>query len=327
VLLITLLVALHFYLREKLNRQPLFYVSWFILFIIPGMSYFPNFYNFCYEHVDHRTYLVCFGLLLLLLNLVQLLELDRAKHFRAMAIVLLGYLAGTNLLISGSYRNPTEFSRKAISTNPNSALAYSIYGTEMFLQGNIESAFDNLNSSLKICSKFLPALHYRARVFRQKGANREALADLDTLLATDPEYDADDYELRALIRIDMKEYDGAIRDYRTALRLNPQHAAARKGLMELERTVRSGRLLPEVVTALTLNQEGVKAGEQGDFRSAEAFFKKALSADPGFYGANINLGNALYQQGRIAEACAAWDAAAGHDPDAAAELLKEYCRR
>lgn len=325
LLIIAVLVVIHVYLRKHLGRPALFYLAWFLLFITPGMAYYPNFYSFCYEHIDHRAYLVCFGLLMLLLNLLQIAELDRVRHFRVSVAILIGYLAITNLILSGSYRNPTEFALKAIRTNPSSALAYANYGTELYLQGKFDDAFINLNSSVKICGQFLPALHYRARIFRQQGLDKEALADLDTLLSSDPDYDADDYELRALITIEMKNYDVAIRDYRSALRLNPQHAAARKGLKELERTVRGGRLLPEAVLAQELNRKGIAAGQLGDPRQAEACFRKALLSDPGFYVVNINLGSSLYQQGRVAEACAAWNTAAQHDAESAAELVKEYC--
>lgn len=327
LLIVAALVAVHIFVRKRLGKQVLFYTAWFVLFIAPGMAYFPNFYNFCYEHIDHRTYLVCFGLLMMVLNLVQIFGLDRARYFYAVALLLLGYLAVANLFLSASYRNPAEFAGRAIRTNPHSALAYSIYGTEMLMQGREDEAFDNLNRSIKICGQFLPALHYRARIFRTRGADREALADLDTLLATDPGYDATDYELRALIKIDLNDYAGAARDYESAIRLNPADVDAVKGLRELHRTVRDNRLLPGVQAAQRFNKEGIEAGKRGDFRQAENLFRQALSADPGYYGVNLNVGNALYEQGKVAEACSAWRVAGGYDISAATVLLKEYCSR
>jgi len=327
LLLIAALVVIHLYFRQHLTRKVLFYLAWFMLFIAPGMAYFPNFYYFCYEHTDHRAYLVCFGLLLLLLNLVQISALDRTRYFRAFSVMLITYLGVANLLLSGSYRNPTEFSLRAIRTNPNSCLAYSIYGTELYLQGRAEEAFDNLNRSIKIYGRFLPALHYRARIFRQKGLDHEALADLDTLLAADPEYDANDYELRALIKAGMKDYAGASKDYSAALRLNPAHPDAAKGLKELNRTVRNNRLLPNVQIAQQYNMEGVEAGKREDFSGAEMLFRKALSADPGYYGVYVNLGNSLYRQGKVAAACTAWRSAEEHESSDAAELFREYCQR
>lgn len=327
LVLMTVLLAVHLYYRNRLNRQMLFPVAWFLLFIIPGMTYFPNFYNFCYEHVDHRAYLVCFGLLLMVLNLVQAFRLDTKRYFPVSAVVLLAWLGALNLHFSGNYRDATEFSARAISTNPNSALAFSIYGNEMLLQGREDEALSSLNRSIRICNKFMPALHTRAKILRMRGLDREALADLDTLLAADPDYDADDYHLRALIRIDGKDYAGAKKDFASALRLNPNHAAAARGLRELQRTVRGNELLPHVREAMQYNREGVEAGRRGDFRAAEILFRKALAADPGFFEVNLNLGNALHEQGDLAAACSAWQIAAEHGNDSAGALLKEYCHR
>jgi tetratricopeptide (TPR) repeat protein len=327
VLLLIGLAAVHLYARRKMDRQVLFAGAWVFLFIIPGMTYFPAFYNFAFEHVDHRAYVTCFGLLLVNLNLVQRFELDRLKYFPAAALVVLVYLTAVNVYFSGNYKDPSAFALRAIRTNPDSADAYSIYGTELYLQGRDDEALDNLSQAIRIFSKYTPALHTRARIYRKRGLNREALADLDTIVAFDPAYDADIYTLRAQIKIDQQDYAGAIRDYEVAIKLSPGNKEAVQGLLELQRTVHGNRLLPNVRTAQQFNRQGVEAGERGDFKGAEALFRKALASDPGFYGVNLNLGNALYEQGRGAEACAAWRVAAEHDNSAAGELLREYCKR
>jgi tetratricopeptide (TPR) repeat protein len=126
-----------------------------------------------------------------------------------------------NVYFSSSYRNAESFAFRAISTNPHSAKAFANYGAEKFLQGNDLEALRYLNRSVRICSNFMPALHYRARIFRNRGMNREALADLDTIFSVDPEYDAADYLLRGVIKRDLNDDDGAEKDFESALRLNP----------------------------------------------------------------------------------------------------------
>lgn len=325
VIVIAGLVGLHILYRGKFDRKVLFYVGWLLLFIGPAMLYYPAFYTFTYEHVNHRSYVTCFGLLLLSLNLVQAFELDKKSSFNAVCLLLLGYLAAFNFYYSRSYSNPAEFALLAIRTNSKSALGYQLYGSELYLQGKDDEALDNLDRSIRIFSKLTPALYTRALIYRKRGQERAALADLDTIVAFDPKCDAEVYTLRAQIKVDLQDYDGAAADYRLTLNLRPGNEEARLGLEELKRTVRDSRLLPNVRLAQVYNKQGIEAGDRGDFKGAEALFRKALATDPGFYGVNLNLGNALFALGRVSESCAAWGAAAGQGNATAAELLKEYC--
>ncbi len=233
VLIITVLLVLFHFCRDLRKRQALFYPSWFLLFILPGMTYYPNFYSFSNEHVDHRSYLICFGLLLINLYVVQQYALEKSGYFKVVVVVVLGYLAAFNLILSGSYRNPAEFALRAINMESKSALAYANYGTEKFLQGDELEALRYLNQALRIVRKFMPALHYRARIYVNRGMYREALADLDTIFSVDPEYDASDYTLRGKIKAELQDYTGAESDYATALRLDPGLVDARVAIGRL----------------------------------------------------------------------------------------------
>lgn len=233
IAIITALLVLHLCWRKRLQRRVFFYPAWFLFFILPGMTYYPNFYSFSNEHTDHRSYVICFGLLMLSLNLVQLSGLEMKKQFTPLAIILLAYLTALNLHFSASYKNPAEFALRAIRTQSNSALAFANYGIEKYKQGEELEALRHLNQSLRLCDKFMPALHYRAKIFRARGMDRAALADLDTIFSVDPEYDAADYALRGFIKIDLHDHAGAQSDFETALRLEPDQADAVKGLQEL----------------------------------------------------------------------------------------------
>ena len=238
LLLLAGLALVHFLARGKKNRRVLFAVAWFLLFIIPGMTYFPVFYYFAFEHVDHRAYVTCFGLLVINLNLIQCFDLDTRNYSRLAAVVVLIYLASVNLYFNGDYKDASTYAVRAIKTNPKSAQAYSNYGRELYAQGRDDEALDNLNRSIRLVRKFMPALHTRALIYRKRGMNREALADLDTLLAADPEYDSDVYCLRGFIKNDLKDFNGAMADFTAALRLNPNQPEAFNALQELKRAVR-----------------------------------------------------------------------------------------
>jgi Flp pilus assembly protein TadD len=51
-------------------------------------------------------------------------------------------------------------------------------------------------------------------------------------------------------------------------------------------------------------EEGQKLGQAGDFRGAEAAFRKAIQLDPNNAQAHNNLGFALFEQGKVEEAIA-----------------------
>jgi tetratricopeptide (TPR) repeat protein len=326
IVIIISLAALHLFYRGKFDRRIFFYAGWTLLFIVPGMLYYPAFYIFAYEHVDHRAYISCFGLLLITLNVVQTFELDSKRYFKGACLLLLAYLAAFNLYFSVNYRSPADFGLRAIKTNPRSAFGYAIYGKELYLAGRDDEALENLNSSVRIFRKYTPALNTRVLIYRKRGLNREALADLDTIIAMHPE-EAGNYILRAQTKIDLQDYDGALKDFRSAIKLKPGNTEAATGIKELERTVVDNHLLANVSLAQQLNRQGIEAGERGDFRGAESLFRRALASDPGFYGVNLNLGNALYAQDRGKEACAAWRVAAARGSASAAGLIKENCGR
>jgi tetratricopeptide (TPR) repeat protein len=221
--------------RRKFDRRVLFFIGWTLLFMVPSMLYYPAFYNFAYEHLDHRAYISCFGLLMLTLYAVQRFDLEQERYFNVISLLLLIYLAAFNVYFSRSYRNPSEFALRAIRTNPNSALAYSIYGRELYQQGRDDEALESLNKSLGIFSRYTEALHTRAQIYRKKGLNLAAIADLDAIVSFEPTYSAEVYLLRAEIRIDLQDFDGALRDYGEALKLDPENGVALKGARELQR--------------------------------------------------------------------------------------------
>jgi tetratricopeptide (TPR) repeat protein len=225
--------------RRLRQRSALFHVAWFFLFILPGLTYYPNFYAFTNEHVDNRSYVICFGLLMLNLHIIQQFEGDRSRYWRSIFIMVLCYLAACNLYLGQSYRNPASFALKAITMESNSALAFANYGTEKFLEGDELEALRYLNQSLRLVRTFMPALHYRARIFWNRGMYREALSDLDTIFSVDPEYDAADYALRGMIKSQLQDDTAAEADFVKALQMRPALPEAQKGLQELRRPGRN----------------------------------------------------------------------------------------
>jgi Flp pilus assembly protein TadD len=99
------------------------------------------------------------------------------------------------------------------------------------------------------------------------------------------------YELGNVSR-DAGDRDGAVREYRAALALDPRHAAAHNNL-------------------------GVLLAGAGAWDEALAQYEQALAVEPDFADALFNLGNALRALGRLADAIGRYRAAVRLEPDMA----------
>jgi tetratricopeptide (TPR) repeat protein len=91
-----------------------------------------------------------------------------------------------------------------------------------------DAAIADYNEALKINRRFDKALNNRGAAYLKKGMYNEALKDFTRVIETDPSY-VNAYINRAALYINpnVKQYELAIQDYDTALRLDPVNAQAR----------------------------------------------------------------------------------------------------
>ncbi len=101
-------------------------------------------------------------------------------------------------------------------------------------------------------------------------------------------------------------YAEAVQAYRAALELNPAHAHAATALEAAKQAAKeeAPRVAPEDMpkTARECYQKGNEAAEAKQYARAEVFYREAIRLDAGLLDAEINLGNALAAQGKLAEA-------------------------
>ena len=119
--------------------------------------------------------------------------------------------------------------------------------------------------------------------------------------------------------------EGAIAEYREAIRLKPDHPIAHTNLgLVLHRQGKLGEAIVEYREALRLNPEQPKAhvglgallcDAQRDFEGAVAEFREAIRLEPDDPEAHGNLGNALNLQGKLDEAIAEYREAVRLKPD------------
>ncbi|MCP9236066.1 tetratricopeptide repeat protein [Lewinella sp. JB7] len=146
---------------------------------------------------------------------------------------------------------------------------------------------------------------------------RDALRDLDEAIRIHPAY-YNAYLLRGNARLLLKDYDGAIEDYRRASQLNDTDDVRKNLVIALQRAGRAaGEERQDFPAALgyleqadqlrpndyeTLRLLGIASAMSGQLPRAAEYFRRALERMPENAGALRNYATALHQLGRVEEA-------------------------
>lgn len=316
-----------FFLRKRwLSPLAIFGSGWFLLFLLPGMVYRPEFAFYTYEYLDHRAYLPFFGFLTIGLSIAQKADVSN-KALMIFIIPYLIYMGSLNFLFSRCYRNPLTFSECALRTNPKSALARFIHGNQVFSKGDTLMALHDFSVALQVYPRFTDARFNRATIRFNLGQFERARADLDTLLQMNPEYGEKAYTLRAEASVRLRDLKVAIADYEKVAAQNPGNTTAAARLTELKQlSLRIDEVPESVRQAGVVNDFGIREATAGRFREALALFRKAVLLHPGFSEAIINIGNCLDALGDREGACREWKKASIMGNSTGARLVRDHCR-
>jgi tetratricopeptide (TPR) repeat protein len=94
--------------------------------------------------------------------------------------------------------------------------ALAIRGLALSIKGLMDRAIEDYNASLKINPNSASALNNRAWAYFRSGRGKQGLPDVEQSLLLDPGSEHS-WDTRAHIRQLLGNYDGAIRDYETAI--------------------------------------------------------------------------------------------------------------
>jgi tetratricopeptide (TPR) repeat protein len=129
--------------------------------------------------------------------------------------------------------NALIFLNRAISIDPKKGRSY--YNRAMIYDGlnQKEKAIRDYNLALIFKPDLtVEILSNRSVLFLETGQFKEAVNDLDYLISVNPK-EFMYYSNRAFAKLQLKDIDGAIADYRTVLRLKPDDQTTRKQLQAL----------------------------------------------------------------------------------------------
>lgn len=125
--IVLLALAALFIYRKRFTRMALFGALWFVLFLFPSfIQQNPQAHFFAFEH---RLYLPFIGIIILLMNLLNLREINFHSAFQKYGFAALIVLfAAVTFSHSRTFKDPYSFYDKAISASPRSVIAYNGYG-------------------------------------------------------------------------------------------------------------------------------------------------------------------------------------------------------
>lgn len=248
---IVLLVVLVFTTPRIRRSMILFGAAWYLLLLGPTLLYHHPLADVAYQFFEHRAYLPCIGMVIVLSELLTVRRglLQRKRAFRT-AVIVTVLLAVLSMIHSQDYSNPSAFFQSAIDDNPRNAMAYNNLGFVKFYQGNLNGAMADFSKAVSIRPNYAQAYYNRALVYGQIQSYDAAIADYDRSIRYDStrpmvyfnraiikwllhdyagsRHDCEKsmilmpgfwlwYYHRGNIESDVGRYDGALRDYDTAI--------------------------------------------------------------------------------------------------------------
>jgi protein O-mannosyl-transferase len=198
-----------------------FGAGWYLVLLAPSLLWRHPMADVAYDFFEHRSYLPCVGLLILLAELSSAHPgLFRRPAARPVLVAVLLLFAGLSFAHARDYRNPVSFFDAALADNPRNAMALNNRGTAKFQGGDLNGAMSDLSKAIAIKPDYAQAYYNRAVVYGQTQALDAALSDYDRSIQFDSTQ-AMVYFNRSTVRWFRRDLDGALADCNHAIRLQP----------------------------------------------------------------------------------------------------------
>ena len=281
-------LAALFAMRDRWGRGPLVAALIFVGTLVPALGFF-NIYPMRYSFVaDHFQYHACVALCVLL-AIGRLQRLLGRHAYWPLAILLV-------LTMSRSYTlaDPLRLWQDAAAKNPNSWMVHLNLARTLEDRQRPEEAQAEFAQQLTLAPE-LPDTHWNWGVnLARRGKLEEALTEYDKAIANDPNF-APAYYARGRVFVQQQKPDQAAVQFARAIELGrgPEQrtyrAAAHAELAELFK-------------------------QQQLFDQAITHYRAAISDDPMFAKARVNLAALLAMKGETEEATKQFDQAVQIDP-------------
>ncbi|MBI3501431.1 MAG: tetratricopeptide repeat protein [Bacteroidetes bacterium] len=137
-----------FVFRKRITAMAIFGVLWFSVFLFPTLiQQNPQAHFFAFEH---RLYLPLIGVLIMVIELINLKEINLNLPFQKYSFALLLILFfGITFSHSRTFNNPHTFYDKALSSSPQSVVAYNGYAKLLLKDEKYAEAVGALKKSFQ----------------------------------------------------------------------------------------------------------------------------------------------------------------------------------
>jgi serine/threonine-protein kinase len=217
--------------------------------------------------------------------------------------------------------------RRALELDPGDAEAWNRLGIALRRAGDLEGALVACRKAIELDPDFAAAWFFLGPALRDKGDLQEALTAHRKAIQLDPDEALFHHGLGALLCDELQDYDGAIRAFETAIRLDPANGTHYSNLGNVHRVRgdldaaihahrKSVELAPD--NGMVWACLGKTLAEQGDLERALRACRKAIDLDPDNASVHSALGLILYDPARDYDGAAqAFQAAVRLDPKVA----------
>jgi tetratricopeptide (TPR) repeat protein len=174
-----------------------------------------------YQFFEHRAYLPCIGIILILAELLMGRgSLPMKPGFVRFTVLLLAVFSGLTFIHCRDYRDPASFFQSAIEGNPQSAMAYNNRGAAKFYQGDLFGAMTDIAQAIAIKPDYAQAYYNRALIYGQTQSYPAALSDYDRSIQLDSAKPMVWFN-RAIVKWITRDLHGSLRDCEKSMQLLP----------------------------------------------------------------------------------------------------------
>lgn len=264
-------------IRKRFTRMSLFGTLWFMTFLFPTfIQQNPHAHFFAFEH---RLYLPLIGILIVVMELVNIKQLNLDSRFQKYGFVsvLLIFFA-IAFSHSRTFTEPYAFYDKAISSSPKSVIAYNGYGKLLLEDKKYSEAIEAFKKSFKYKSDDLQTTGKIAEIYMKNLNNpQEAIVWFKKTLVIDSNSVEAAVSIGDVYFNSLHDTLNAISWYRHALKINPTNEFA------------SGNL-------------GMIYASKGKNREATMFLSQALESNPENLLALKWMAISYFSEGKISDA-------------------------
>lgn len=273
--------CLAFYFRD---RRPLLScgIAWFFLTLVIESSFIPLDPLF-----EHRLYLPMFGFVLVLIDLLSLIPVQKATVFAFLIVFLALALLTWNR--NNLWNNQIAFYEDNLKTAPNSERVMSDLAKYYIDRRNYREAETLLQKAMEVNPESENTYINLMTIYGQEGRLTDAYMIINRGLALFPDSDYLNYGL-GMIYSQRGEFDKAMFYTQKSIRFNPDFALG---------YINIGRILIR----------------QGRTAEAEPFLRKSIALYPDDAQAHERLAFVLYQQDRLREALDEYNKTRWLDPN------------